>query len=110
VYSRIRANSGREKQRIGWLAGTVGGLLLTGLGLELLAHQIFGQTDVATFLLAAYLAAWFSALGIFGFVILTATWLVTRHRQSSRQTADLKTADLNGNIADFHGNECSRPV
>jgi hypothetical protein len=110
VYSRTRANIGQEKQRIGWLAGTVGGLLLTGLGLELLAHQVFGQTDVATFLLAAYLAVWFSALGILGFVTLAATWLVSRHRLSSRRTADLKTTDLNENIVDLHGNECSRPA
>ena len=33
---------------IGWFGGAVGGLLVTGLGLELLAHQVFGATDVAT--------------------------------------------------------------
>jgi hypothetical protein len=61
-----------------WPAGAVGGLLLIGIGLELLAHQTFGQTDVATLLLALYLGFWFSVLGIAGFVILSVAWLVSR--------------------------------
>ncbi|HEX2055920.1 MAG TPA: hypothetical protein VHF07_05475 [Nitrospiraceae bacterium] len=63
---------------IGWPAGTVGGLLLVGLGLELAAHQMFGQTDVATLLLAVYLGFWFSVLGIAGFLVLSTAWLVRR--------------------------------
>ena len=56
---------------LGWFAGVVGALLLVGLALELLAHQVFGPTDVATLLLAVYLAGWFSILGIVGFLILS---------------------------------------
>ncbi|NGZ09657.1 MAG: hypothetical protein CV088_09760 [Nitrospira sp. LK70] len=33
-------------QHIGWPTGTVGGLLLISLGLELLARQVFGRIDV----------------------------------------------------------------
>jgi hypothetical protein len=72
---------------IGWLAGTVGGLLLISLGLELLAHQTFGQTDVATFLLAVYLAFWFSVFGIVGFVVLAIAWLVTPRRRRANRVA-----------------------
>jgi hypothetical protein len=72
---------------IGWLAGTVGGLLLISLGLELLAHQAFGQTDVATLLLAVYLAFWFSVLGIVGFVVLAIAWLVTPKRRRTNRVA-----------------------
>jgi hypothetical protein len=83
---------------LGWLAGTVGGLLLISLGLELLAHQTFGQTDVATFLLAVYLAFWFSMLGILGFVVLSIAWLVTpKCRRTSR-------------VTDLDDHECPRPA
>ena len=62
----------------------MGGLLITGLGLELLAHQMFGPTDVATLLLALYLAFWFSVIGIAGFIILSVAWLVGRRPQMGR--------------------------
>ena len=45
-------------QGIGWLAGTVGTVLLISAGLELLAHQVFGQTDIDTLLWALYLGFW----------------------------------------------------
>ena len=64
-----------EFHRIGWLAVAVGGLLFISLGLELLAHQMFGQTDVVTLLLALYLAFWSSVLGIAGFLVLSIRWL-----------------------------------
>ena len=70
-----RDKSEKEFHRIGWLAVAVGGLLFISLGLELLAHQAFGQTDVATFLLALYLAFWSFALGIAGFLVLSIRWL-----------------------------------
>lgn len=95
----------KETPGIGWLGGTVGGLLLIGLGLELLAHQTFGQTDVATLLLAVYLAVWLSILGIFGFIILAVTWLVRGRRAPSNHTVD-----LTGNVAGLHGEGCSRPA
>ncbi|MGH7258998.1 MAG: hypothetical protein ACREIM_11505 [Nitrospiraceae bacterium] len=75
---------------IGWLAGSVGGLLLFSLGLELLAHQIFGQTDVATLLLALYLAFWSSVLGIVGFLVLSIKWLVEGRRLRMDRAADLE--------------------
>lgn len=69
---------------IGWFGGAVGGLLVTGLGLELLAHQMFGPTDVATLLLALYLAFWFSVIGIAGFILLSVAWLVGRRPRAGR--------------------------
>ena len=47
-------------QHIWWPTGIVGGLLFISLGLELLAQQVFGRTDLST-----------SALGtLFGFLEL----------------------------------------
>jgi hypothetical protein len=96
---------GEGSLRIGWPAGTVGGLLVVGLGLELLAHQTFGRTDVATLLLAVYLAAWLSVLGIVGFVILAITWCVSARRSLSNHTGD-----LHEHVVDLHAKECSRPA
>lgn len=56
-------------------AGIVGALLLISLGLELLAHQVFGQIDLGTLLWALYLSFWSFALGTTGFLLLTARWL-----------------------------------
>jgi hypothetical protein len=75
---------------IGWLAGSVGVLLLFSLGLELLAHQIFGQTDVATLLLALYLAFWSSVLGITGFLVLSIKWFIESRRLWKDRAADLE--------------------
>jgi|SRR6185437_11832665 len=63
-------------QRIWWLTGIVGGLLLISLGLELLARQVFGQTDVGTLLWALYLGFWSFVLGTTGFLLLAAQWLI----------------------------------
>jgi hypothetical protein len=74
-------------RRIGWQAVVVGGLLFISFGLELVAHQTFGQTDVATLLLALYLAFWSSVLGIFGFLMLSIRWFVEwRHSPIGRTT------------------------
>jgi hypothetical protein len=73
--------------RIGWQAVVVGGLLVTSLGLQLLAHQTFGQTDVATLLLALYLAFWSSVLGIAGFLLLAIRWLSEWRRTRVGRTA-----------------------
>ena len=78
---------------------------MVGLGLELLAHQTFGQTDVATLLLAVYVAAWLSVLGIVGFVILAITWCV-----SARHSLSNHTGDLHEHAVDLHAKECSRPA
>jgi hypothetical protein len=73
-------NNSRDRgiRGIGWFGSAVGALLVAGLVLELLAHQMFGPTDVATLLLALYLAGWFSILGIVGFLILSIAWLLGR--------------------------------
>jgi hypothetical protein len=73
--------------QIGWPTGIVGGLLLTSLGLELLAHQVFGQTDVGTLLWALYLGFWSFVLGTAGYLLLAAQWLVEwRRDQTSSAT------------------------
>jgi len=83
-----RDTSKEESRRIGWLAVAVGGLLFISLGLELLAHQTFGQTDVATLLLALYLAFWSLALGIAGFLMLSIRWFVEWRQLGMDRTKD----------------------
>jgi hypothetical protein len=78
METRTQHTRDRGIRAIGWLGGLVGGLLFAGLGLELLAHQTFGPTDVATLLLAIYLATWFSVLGVAGFLVLSIAWLLRR--------------------------------
>jgi hypothetical protein len=51
-------------------------LLLISAGLELLAHQVFGQTDVYTLLWALSLGFWTYVLGFAGFLLLSVLWLV----------------------------------
>lgn len=80
----------KEFRRIGWPAIAVGGLLVITLGLELLARQTFGQTDVATLLLALYLAFWSSVLGIAGFLLLSIRWLVAWRRPRIGRTTGLE--------------------
>lgn len=72
---------------IGWPTGIVGGLLLISLGLELLAHQVFGQTDVGTLLWALYLGFWSSVLGTIGFLFLVIHWLIAWQRVRADQAA-----------------------
>jgi hypothetical protein len=75
-----------ETQRVGWLAYTVSSLLLISAGLELLAHQVFGQTDMDTLLWALSLGFWTYVLGFAGFLILSIRWLVDwRHVGASRR-------------------------
>ncbi len=76
-----------EIRRIGWRAGAVGILLLISAGLELLAHQVFGQTDVDTLLWALSLGFWTYILGFSGFLILSVQWFVRRRRVGTSQTA-----------------------
>jgi hypothetical protein len=64
----------------GWPVSTVGLLLLISAGLELLAHQVFGQTDVDTLLWALSLGFWTYVLGFAGFLILSVQWLVDWRR------------------------------
>lgn len=67
-------------QPIGWLTGIVGGLLVISLGLELLAHQVFGKTDMGTLLWALYLGSWIFILGTIGFLVLAVRWLMEWRR------------------------------
>ena len=87
METRTQYTRDRGIRAIGWLGGLVGGLLFAGFGLELLAHQTFGPTDVATFLLAIYLATWFSVLGVAGFLILSVAWLLRRDPPMAETTA-----------------------
>lgn len=74
----------RRLQHIGWPTGIIGGLLLISLGLELLAHQVFGRTDVGTLLWALYLGFWSLVLATIGFLLLAVPWLVERrHARTS---------------------------
>lgn len=66
--------------KLGWLAGTVGGLLLVSAGLELLAHQMFGQTDVDTLLWALYVGFWIYVLGVASMLVLSVRWLAEWRR------------------------------
>lgn len=78
MSTKIREN--RRIQHIGWPTGIVGGLLLISLGLELLARQVFGQTDVGTLLWALYLGFWGFVLGTTGFLLLAIQWWVEWRR------------------------------
>lgn len=57
-----------------WPIVIVGWLLLSSLGLELLAHQVFGQIDLGTLLRALYLSFWSFVLGTAGFLLLAVRW------------------------------------
>jgi hypothetical protein len=84
-----------------WPTGIVGGLLLISLGLELLAHQVFGQTDLGTLLWALYLSFWSFVLGTTGFLFLITRWLiawrrvradrVVMHRDGSTEPKDCRS-------------------
>lgn len=74
----------------GWLAGVVGMLLLTSVGLELLVHQVFGQTDVDTLLWALFLSFWTCILGLAGFLVVSLQWFLDWRRIRTNQ------ADING--------------
>lgn len=71
----------------GWPVSTVGLLLLISAGLELLAHQVFGQTDVDTLLWALSLGFWTYVLGFAGFLILSVRWLVDWWRVGASRKA-----------------------
>jgi len=78
MNTKMRENA--RIQHIGWSTGIVGGLLLISLGFELLAHQVFGQTDLGTLLWALYLGFWSFALGTIGLLLLAVQWLVEWRR------------------------------
>lgn len=74
----------RRTQYFGWPTSIVGGLLFISLGLELLARQAFGRTDVGTLLWALYLGFWTFVLGTTGFLLLAVEWWVKwRHARTS---------------------------
>ena len=84
----MNVNTQRERgrQRIGWPAGLVGGLLLLSVGLQLLAQPVFGLTDVATLILSLYLGFWTYVLGMIGVLFLSAKWVVDWRRVRLTQT------------------------
>ena len=70
-----------------WLTGIIGGLLLVSLGLELLARQVFGHTDVGTLLWALYVGFWSFILGATGVLLLAGQWLIEwRHIGRNKNT------------------------
>jgi len=73
--------------RSGWLAGTVGSLLFISIGLELLAHRVFGQIDMDTLVWSLYLGFWAYVLGSIGFLILLGRWFVDWRRVRASRTA-----------------------
>jgi hypothetical protein len=79
--TKIRGN--RRVRHIGWPTAIVGGLLLISLGLELLARQVFGQTDVGTLLWALYLGFWGFVLSTTGLLLLVIRWLILLAMSSS---------------------------
>jgi len=97
--TKIRGN--RRVRHIGWPTAIVGGLLLISLGLELLARQVFGQTDVGTLLWALYLGFWGFVLSTTGLLLLVIRWLilwqraradrVAMHRETSREPNSRRT-------------------
>ena len=72
MKSKIQEDT--DLQHTLWPIGIVGGLLLSSLGLELLAHQVFGQIDLGTLLWALYLSFWSFVLGTAGFLLLALRW------------------------------------
>lgn len=62
---------------MGWFVGSVSLLLLISAGgLEFFARHVLGQANVATLLLALFLAFWSYVLGIAGLLFLSVWWLV----------------------------------
>jgi hypothetical protein len=77
---QIRTQGEGGIQGIEWVAGTVGALLFISTGLELVAHQVFGQTDVDTLIWALYVGFWTYVLSIISFIILSVQWLADWRR------------------------------
>ena len=86
-FMPINARRDRGIQGIGWLAAGAGASLVISVGLELFAHQLFGQTSLATFILAIYLGFWSCVLGIFGVLILSLRWLLEWRRERGNRAA-----------------------
>lgn len=92
-------------QHIEWPTGIVGGLLFISLGLELLAHQVFGQTDVGTLLWALYLGFWTFVLGATGFLILAVQWWVEQRQARTRPTAMNRLSSTESTSSRFEKSE-----
>ncbi|MCI0427124.1 MAG: hypothetical protein L0Z46_03810 [Nitrospiraceae bacterium] len=94
-----------EIRNIGWVAGTVGSLLLISAGLELLAHQIFGQIDVDTLIWALALGFWTYVLGFTGFIIFLGRWLVDWRRVGASRTVMDQLSPTESNRRRFEEHE-----
>ena len=86
-FKTSRKENEGEIRRVGWLACTVGALLLISVGLELLAHQVFGQIDMETLIWSLYLGFWTYVLGSICFLILVGLWCVDWRRVRASRVA-----------------------
>ena len=99
-FMNTKIQGGARIQHIVWPTGIIGGLFLISLGLELLAHQVFGQTDLGTLLWALYLSFWSFVLGATGLLFFIIRWLmawrrvradqVVMHRDGSTEPKDCR--------------------
>ena len=79
-----------------WVAAIAGALLFLSIGLELLAHQFFGRTSLATLLLAIYLSFWSFVLGVAFVVVLALRWLLLMWRRLRAARVSLRQDSLAG--------------
>ena len=78
MHSKTRENG--EFQWAGWVVGGASLLLLISAGLELFVQQTLGHNDVATVILALYLALWSYVLGL-GVLLILAMWCLVEWRR-----------------------------
>jgi len=78
MNSKTRENG--EFQWTGWVVGGASLLLLISAGLELFVQQTLGHNDVATVILALYLALWSYVLGL-GVLLILAMWCLVEWRR-----------------------------
>jgi len=78
MHSKTRENG--EFQWTGWVVGGASLLLLISAGLELFVQQTLGHNDVATVILALYLALWSYVLGL-GVLLILAMWCLVEWRR-----------------------------
>lgn len=97
-------------QHIGWPTGTVGGLLLISLGLELLARQVFGRIDVGTLFWALYLGFWTFVLGTIGFLLLAVRWLIEWRHLRANPVAVNRLAPTESTSSRFVKPESEAPI
>jgi hypothetical protein len=108
-FKTSRKENEGEIRRVGWLACTVGALLLISVGLELLAHQVFGQIDMATLVWSLYLGFWAYVLGSTCFLILAGLWFVDWRRVRASRAAMNQLSSTETQRRRFEGHELGSP-